>query len=374
VNQSAHHDLPAIAAQFQTQGDFIEAFPFGNGHINDTYQARYRTAGGEEKYILQRINHNVFKEPDKVMENIERVTRYGREQVLAAGGNPSRKMLALVPTRSAASYYQDEKGNTWRVYDFVHGAILSDTQPDLKVLYSAARSFGEFQKLLTGLPGGRLHETIPNFHHTRMRFEAFQQALQADRANRAIQVKADIDFILKREADASIVVDLLAQGRLPERITHNDTKINNVLIDGESGEGLCVIDLDTVMPGSSLYDFGDMVRTGAAASLEDEHNAALAGINIDLYIQLVRGYADAVRDLLIPLEWDLLAFACKLITFEQAIRFLGDYLNQDVYYKIKRPNHNLDRARTQIKMVADMEANMGLMEAIIERCRLGTQK
>ncbi len=374
MNERSHFDLRAIAGQFQTQGDFIEAFPFGNGHINDTYQARYRTAGGEEKYILQRINHNVFKEPDKVMENIERVTRYGREQVLAAGGNPARRMLSLVPTRVGASFHRDEADNTWRVYDFVHGATLFETPPDLRVLYSAAKSFGEFQKLLAGLPGGRLHETIPNFHHTGKRFEAFQEAVQADRANRAIQVKADIDFILEREADAAMVVDLLASGRLPERVTHNDTKINNVLIDGESGEGLCVIDLDTVMPGSSLYDFGDMVRTGAASALEDEHNTALAGINMEHYIQLARGYADAVRDMLVPLEWDLLAFACKLITFEQAIRFLGDYLNQDVYYKIKRPNHNLDRARTQIKMVADMEANMGLMEAIVERCRLGIQR
>lgn len=374
MNESTHHDLRTIAGQFLTQGDFVEAFPFGNGHINDTYQARYRTATGEEKYILQRINHNVFKEPDKVMENIERVTRYGREQVVAAGGNPSRRMLSLVPVRSGASYYRDDQGNTWRVYDFVHGATMFEAPPDMRVLYSAAKAFGEFQKLLAGLPGERLHETIPNFHHTRKRFEAFQEAVQADRANRAIQVKADIDFILKREADASVVVDLLAQGRLPERVTHNDTKINNVLIDGASGEGLCAIDLDTVMPGSSLYDFGDMVRTGAASALEDEHNTALAGVNIDLFIQLARGYTDAVRDLLIPVEWDLLAFACKLITFEQAIRFLGDYLNQDVYYKIKRPNHNLDRARTQIKMVADMEANMGLMEAIVERCRLGIQK
>lgn len=374
MNESTHHDLRAIASQFKTQGDFIEAFPFGNGHINDTYQARYRTPKGEEKYILQRINHNVFKEPDKVMENIERVTRYGREQVLAAGGDSSRRMLALVPAQSGASFYRDDHANTWRVYDFVHGATLFENPPDLRVLYSAAKVFGEFQKLLAGLPGERLHETIPNFHHTRKRFEVFQEAVQADRANRALQVKADIDFILKRETDTSVVVDLLAQGRLPERVTHNDTKINNVLIDGESGEGLCVIDLDTVMPGSSLYDFGDMVRTGAATALEDEHNTDLAGINIELFIQLARGYSDAVRDLLIPVEWDLLAFACKLITFEQAIRFLGDYLNQDVYYKIKRPNHNLDRARTQIKMVADMEENMGLMEAIVERCRLGTQK
>ena len=373
MSESGPHNLAQIARQFQVQGDLIETFPFGNGHINDTYLARFQTKSGEEKYILQRINHAVFKEPRKVMENIERVTRYGRDQVLAAGGNPARQMLALVPTLDNAFFYLDERGNTWRTYDYVHGSMIYEEQTNLRVIYSAAKSFGAFQKLVAGLPGERLHETIPNFHHTRKRFETFLEAVQADRANRAIQVKAEIDFILKREADASVVVDLLAQGRLPERVTHNDTKINNVLIDAETGEGLCVIDLDTVMPGSALYDFGDMVRTGAASAAEDEPLSAKAGINIDLFIQLARGYADAVREMLTESEWELLAFAGKLITYEQAIRFLGDHINGDTYYKIHRPLHNLDRARTQIKMIADMEAKMGLMEAIVERCRLGAQ-
>ena len=372
MSQTGQHDLRAIASQFQVEGEFLEGAPFGNGHINDTYLASYRTPTGPLQYIHQRINHAVFKEPEKVMENIERVTRYGRERLLAAGSDPNRRVLSLVPARDGRSYYRDEGGNTWRTYHYIAGTCMFEDEPSLRVIYSAARAFGDFQMLLSGLPGARLHETIPDFHHTHKRFQAFQLALQADLLNRAAGVQEEIQFILKREADTVLVIDMLAQGRLPERVTHNDTKINNVLIDEITGEGLCVIDLDTVMPGSALYDFGDMVRTGAASAAEDEPNAAKAGINIDRFIQLARGYSDAVREMLTPGEWDLLAFAGKLITYEQAIRFLGDHLNGDTYYKIHRPLHNLDRARTQIKMIEDMEARMGLMEAIVERCRFGT--
>jgi aminoglycoside phosphotransferase (APT) family kinase protein len=374
VSETASYPLQEIASQFQVRGDFIEALAFGHGHINDTYLARYRSPADEHRYILQRINHAVFKEPEKVIENIERVTRYAREYVRAQGGDPDQRVLTLVAAQDGRFFHRDEAGNTWRVYHYVEGTSMFEANPSLHVLYSAAKAFGEFQRILADLPGERLHETIPNFHHTRKRFETFQQILSQDPVNRAVQVKSEIDFILKREADASVVVDLLAQNRLPERVTHNDTKINNVLIDDKSGEGLCVIDLDTVMPGSALYDFGDMVRAGAAASAEDEPLTSRAGLNIDRFIQLARGYSDAVRDMLTQAEWELLAFSAKLITFEQAIRFLGDYIHGDTYYKIQRPGQNLDRARTQIKMVAEMEEKMGLMEAVVERCRLGKQK
>jgi hypothetical protein len=363
--------LGAIAACFDLPGLYQGGEPYGGGHINDTYRVFQQVGAQRHNYILQRINHYVFKRPDHVMENIERVTRYARERILAAGGNPRRRVLTLVPAQDGRSFALDEAGNTWRVYLYIDGASLYQDAPNLSVLYSAAKSFGEFQVLLSDLPGERLHETIPDFHHTRKRFASFLEALQADKANRAAGVKQEIDFILKREADASVVIDLLEQGRLPERVTHNDTKINNVLIEECSGEGLCVIDLDTVMPGSALYDFGDMVRAGAASAAEDEPVTRKAGIDMDRFIQLARGYSDAVRDLLIPNEWDLLAFSAKLITFEQAIRFLGDYLNGDIYYKTQRPEHNLDRARTQIKMVAEMEARMGLMEAIVDKSRAG---
>ena len=323
------YDLREISSHFQIDGEFLGAIPYGNGHINDTYASGFKTARGVVRYVHQRINHHVFKEPEKVMENMLRVTCYAREQILAAGGDPARGTLNLVPARDGKWFYRCPKGNTWRTHLLIEGATTYDTTENLHVVYSAARAFGGFQRLLSSLPGERLYETIPDFHHTRKRFEAFTHVLERDAANRAAQVKPEIDFILCREADASIVVDMLAQGRIPERVTHNDTKINNVLIDDASGEGICVIDLDTVMPGSVLYDFGDMVRAGATSGAEDEPDLTKVSLNMDLFIQLSRGYIDAVRDFLDPAEFDLLAFAGKLITYEQAIRFLGDYINGD---------------------------------------------
>lgn len=362
-------DLAGLGRRFCIDGAFVEAQPHGNGHINDTYLATYRTAGGLTRYVHQRINHHVFHRPEQVMENILCVLEYIRPQIEAAGGDAAREALALIPACEGGYAWRDADGFTWRTYRNIEGARSYDVAPDLHAVYEAAYAFGRFQRQLADLPGARLHETIPDFHHTRKRFAAFQAAVQADAHNRAGGVKDEIAFLTKREADASVVVDLLAQGRLPERVTHNDTKINNVMIDERSGRGLCVIDLDTVMPGSALYDFGDMVRAGAARSAEDEPDSTKAGFDLSLYTQLARGYVRAARDFLTPAEFELLAFSAKLITYEQSLRFLGDYLNGDVYYKTQRPSHNLERARTQINMVAEMEANMGLMEAIIERCK-----
>ena len=362
--------LREISEQFDIPGTFISATPHGAGYINDTFLARYDTGSGMCCYIHQRINHNVFKEPVKVMENIERVTRYAREQILAAGGDPERETLNLVPTRAGRSYHYIPEnaplGGYWRTYPFISGAHTFEVAENLDQVYHAARAFGSFQKLLNGLPGPRLHETIPNFHHTRLRFETFRRILDADPAGRASGVKPEIDFILQREQDASLVVDLLAQGQLPERVTHNDTKLNNVLIDDITGEGICVIDLDTTMPGSVLYDFGDLIRMGTATAVEDEGDLTKVGLDLQMFTALARGYLSAARDFLTPLEWDLLVFGGKLITYEQAIRFLGDYLNGDTYYKIQFPDHNLVRARTQIKMIEEMERKQAEMEAIIQ--------
>jgi len=362
------HNLKEISRYFQVEGDFIEAVPHGSGHINDTLLGRYRTQHGVKRYIHQRINHHVFKQPEKLMENIERVTRYARQQIIAAGGNPERETLNLVPTLEGQSFYKTPVGDYWRTYTFIKGAHTYDVAEDLRHVYNAAKAFGNFQKLLDSLPGERLHETIPNFHHTTSRFETFEQAVKADVCGRAAVIRPEIDFLLQRRDDACVVVNLLAQGKIPERVTHNDTKLNNVLIDDHTDEGICVIDLDTMMPGSALYDFGDLVRMGAATAVEDEPDLSRVGIGLEMFDWLARGYMDAVRGFLTPAEIDHLAFAGKLITFEQAIRFLGDYLNGDVYYKIHRPGHNLDRARTQIKMVAEMERKMDVMQAVIERC------
>lgn len=361
--------LVPVFAQFDIPGQLLDATPYGLGHINDTYLGRYQSAAGIFRCIHQRINHFVFKEPLKVMENIERVTHYARERIIATGGDPERETLNLIPTRSGGTSILSERGETWRTYAFIDHAHTFDVAQDLDQVYHAARAFGKFQGLLNDLPGPRLHETIPAFHHTRRRFDAFLEALKADTAHRAGAVRAEIDFLLRREKDASVVVDLLAQGQLPERVTHNDTKLNNVLIDDQTGEGICVIDLDTIMPGSALYDFGDLIRMGAATAAEDEPDLSRVGVDLRLFERLARGYLESARAFLTPTEWELLVFGGRLITYEQAIRFLGDYLNGDVYYKTHREGHNLDRARTQIKLVAEMERRQEEMEAIINRIR-----
>lgn len=363
------YDLKEIAGHFQLQGEFLDAVPYGTGHINDTYLSRFRSGAAIIPYIHQRINHHVFKEPEKLMENVERVTRYARERILAAGGNPDREALTLIPTVEGGSFYRTSAGDYWRTYVFISGARTYDVVTDLRHAYSAAKAFGNFQKLLSSLPGARLHETIPNFHHTRKRFEAFVAAVEADAVNRARTVRAEIDFALQRAADTSVVIDLLAQGKLPERVTHNDTKFNNVLIDDLTGVGICVVDLDTMMPGSALYDFGDLVRTGAAAAAEDEQDLSKVGLNVGMFEALAQGYLDAARDFLLPAEIDLLAFSGKLITFENGIRFLADYLQGDVYYKIHYPQQNLNRCRTQFRMVAEMEQEMDQLQAIVNRYR-----
>ena len=362
-------DLRELVSHFQLEGQLLDVVPYGTGHINDTYASRLQTTRGVARYVHQRINRNVFREPEKVMENIERVTRYARERILAAGGDPQRETLNLVPAEDGQSFYRTPNGDTWRTWLFIEGVRTYDKAEDVRHVYSAANAFGKFQRLLSGLPGERLHETIPNFHHTRKRFEAFVHALEQDTRNRASSVKTEIDFILKRQDDAPVVVDMLAQGQLPERVTHNDTKLNNVLIDERTGEGICVIDLDTVMPGSALYDLGDLVRTAAVTALEDEPDLAKVSLDLGMFDRLAHGYLDATRDTLTPVEIDHLAFGAKLITFEQAIRFLGDYLNGDVYYKIHCQHHNLDRARTQIKMVKEMEQKMEPMLAIVNQYR-----
>ena len=355
--------------QFAVDGNLMEAAPYGSGYINDTYLGRYQTPQGERRYIHQRINHLVFRQPEKLMENLERVTRYAREQIEAAGGDPLRETLNLVPTRAGESYIRTPEGEYWRTFLFIPGVITYDVLGEAQLAYSPARAFGAFLNMLDSLPGPRLHETIPDFHHTGKRFDAFLAAVQADSTGRCAECQPEIDFLLQREADAGVVVDLLASGDLPERVTHNDTKLNNVLVDEHSGQGICVIDLDTVMPGSLLYDFGDLIRMGTATAAEDETDLNRVTVDLDLFNWLTRGYLDAVRDILTPHEWELLAFGGRLITYEQAIRFLGDYLRGDVYYKIRYPRHNLDRARNQIKMLQEMERQRSAMEAIIHSLR-----
>jgi hypothetical protein len=358
-------DLKTICAAFEVEGRWVSSCPIPSGHINDTYCSEFEASGRRVKYVNQRINHLVFREPAKLMENIERVTRFARDQIAGAGGDPLRETLTIIPTRDGASFTKTPEGNYWRMFRFIDGARTFDKVVDLKHVYSASKAFGAFQRMLSRLPGGRLHETIPNFHNSRKRFEAFEDALAKDAAGRASAVGPEIAFVLAREKETGVVVDGMTAGRIPERVTHNDTKLNNVMIDDRTGEGICVIDLDTVMPGSVLYDFGDSVRLGAATAAEDERDLAKVGFDVKLFDRLAEGYLDAARDFLTREETRLLAFSARLLTLECGIRFLTDHLNGDVYFKIHREGHNLDRCRTQFKMVAEMESKSDEMETVI---------
>lgn len=371
MNDEKTYDLKDICSHFSIEGTFIEAEPYGTGHINDTYASMYRTDSATVRYIHQRINHSIFKDVEKLMENIERVTAHVREKVTEQGGDPMRESLNLVPAEDGSSFFRDSGGNSWRTYKFIEGACTYDIIEKPMHVFNASAAFGSFQKMLSDLPGERLFETIPDFHNTKKRFRIFVQTLEKDPVNRARDVKNEIDFVLKREHEASVLVELLENGDVPERVTHNDTKFNNVMIDDETDEGICVIDLDTVMPGLVMYDFGDSVRIGASTALEDEKDLSKVHMDISLFEQLTGGYLRTAREFLTPPEIENLAFSAKLLTFECGMRFLTDHIDGDNYFKVHREGHNLDRCRTQFKMVHEMEEQMEDMESIIEKYRNG---
>ena len=360
------HDLRAVAARFQIGGDFRAAAPYGSGHINDTYAAVFDQAGSPRRYIFQRINHNVFKNPAGLMGNVERVTAHIRRKLEATGADQiSRRVLTLVPALAGKCWHLDAEGNHWRCYLFIERAKTYDRIEAPRQAFAAARAFGEFQKQLADLPAPRLLDTIPKFHHTRSRFDALCQAIEQDTCNRAAGVKADIEFALRHEPLVDVLLSLQARGQLPERVTHNDCKLNNVMLDDATGEGVCVIDLDTVMPGLTLYDFGDMCRTAACPTDEDERDLSKVEMRMDMFEALVGGYLSSAGGFLNPVEKDHLVFCAKLITFEIGIRFLADHLAGDRYFKVHRPGHSADRARVQFKMVDSFERNDAAMRKVV---------
>jgi hypothetical protein len=356
------HDVRRVASQFQIYGEFINAGPYGSGHINDTYCAVFNQGGTPVRYILQRINHHVFKTPVALMENVERVTTHISKKV---AGHPdfSRCELTLIPARNGRAWHSDEGGNYWRTYIFVENARTYDAVESPQQAFQAARAFGRFQKLLADLPAPRLHDTIPGFHHTPQRFAKLESAIAADPANRALLAKPEIEFALNRKAMTGV---LLAAG-LPERVTHNDTKLNNVMLDDKTGEGICVIDLDTVMPGLAPYDFGDIVRTSTSPAKEDERDLSKVQMQFPMFEALARGYLATAAEFLTKAERQLLVFSGKLITFEIGIRFLTDNLEGDTYFKVHREGHNLDRCRTQFKLVESIEQQEGAMNKLVEK-------
>lgn len=357
-----------VAMQFALEGELKELSVFGNGHINDTLRATCELADGRTKrYIVQRMNDGIFKNPDELMENVMNVTSFLRKKIIAAGGDPDRETLNVIPTKDGKNYLTDENGDFWRCYIFIEDATSFDQVEKPEDFYNSAVAFGNFQRLLADYPAATLHETIKNFHNTVSRFTDFKKAVEEDVAGRARDVQKEIQFVLDREADCHVICDALAKGELPLRVTHNDTKLNNIMIDNRTGKGLCVIDLDTVMPGSSLYDYGDSIRFGASTGAEDEQNLDLIWCDLELFEIYTKGYVEGCGGSLTETEIRMMPMGAKLMTLECGMRFLADHLQNDIYYKIHRENHNLDRARTQLKLVADMEAKWDEMNAIVEK-------
>jgi Ser/Thr protein kinase RdoA (MazF antagonist) len=360
-------DLGEIGRHFAISGEFISGGPYGMGHINDTYAAVYQQGAVRRRYIFQRINHNVFKHPEGLMANIVAVTSYLSRKIEAAGGDPLRESLTLIPTLDGRTHICTDVGDYWRVYVFIEGARTYEAVENPEHVTSAGRAFGRFQALLSDFPAEVLVETIPDFHHTGKRFEAFTKAVEEDVKNRAVSARPEIKFVLQRRDRMTTLVDLLAAGRLRQRITHNDTKFNNVMIDDRTGEGICVIDLDTVMPGLSLYDFGDSIRSLANTGAEDERDLSRVEFDIGVFELYTRGYLEATRGLLQQSEIDLLPFAAQLMTLECGMRFLADYLQGDIYFKTHAADHNLTRCRTQFKLVEGMEKEEDRTTAIVQR-------
>ena len=361
---SAASDLQTISRQFAIFGEFLGAEPYGSGHINDTYCARYDQGGTLVRYVHQRINDKIFKNPEALMDNIRRVTEHLRQRLGAAGAaEPTRRALTLIPARDGRPYYRDGDGHCWRTYVFIERARTYDTVQTPQQAFEAARAFGRFQQLLADLPAPRLHDTIPDFHSTPKRFAALEGAIAADAVDRARLARLEIEFAMRRQP---LTRALIGAG-LTERITHNDTKVNNVMLDDATGEGVCVIDLDTVMPGLALYDFGDMVRTATSPAAEDERDVSKVRMQIEMFEALVRGYLESAGAVLTPAEKSLLAVAGKVITFEIGIRFLADFLAGDVYFKTRCDDHNLIRCRTQFKLIESIEAQEDAMARCVAR-------
>jgi hypothetical protein len=362
-------DFQDIVSQFRFEGDFSSANPYGGGHINDTYIGEFKSNGSTQRYILQRINHQVFLNPEGLMRNIEAVTTHLSQKIKSMGGDPQRETLTLIPTLNEDFYLHNAEGEYWRGYLFINSARTYDYVENLDHVYSAAKAFGNFQNLLSDYPSDRLVETIPDFHNTKKRFETFVEAVEKDEMNRAASSRPEIEFVMRRVEDTSVLVDLLERGEIPERITHNDTKFNNVMIDNDTGVGVCVIDLDTVMPGLSLYDFGDAIRSLANPAAEDECDLSLVQFDLEVFDYYTHGFLDAVGEVLTPVEISYMPFSAVLMTLECGIRFLTDHLQGDQYFKIHHENHNLDRCRTQFAMVEGMELEFDDIVGVVEKYR-----
>ena len=351
-------NIEKAAYEFQTEGSPVDCKAFGHGHINNTFCI---VTDSGAKYVLQRINKYVFKNPIQVMVNTSSVTNYLRQRV-----EDPRMTLHFIPAKTGRYYYKDREGEFWRMYDFVGGFTLDMPETD-EDFYQSALAFGRFQELLSGYPADTLYEIIPNFHNTIDRYAQFKESVRTDMVGRVAEVQEDIQFLLDREEKGSILQKMLSAGILPLRVTHNDTKLNNVLLDTATRKSLCVLDLDTVMPGSSLYDFGDSIRFGAATAAEDEPDTAKMTLDLHLFEVYTKGFLQAAPSLT-NMEVSMLPLGAYVMTLELAVRFLKDYLDGDLYFsKIAYPEHNLVRARSQMALAADMEKKWTQMNLIVAK-------
>lgn len=369
ITVSQRKELEAIAGRFQAAGTFEDVRRMEAGHINKTFVVTMREAAGPHRYILQSINTAVFTHPEELMQNIVGVTTFLKKKIEEYGGDVRRETLTVIESVTGESFFVDADGKYWRMYDFIEGATSYETVVRPILFKNTARAFGKFQKLLADYPAHTLFETIPKFHDTTDRMRQLREAVSADRAGRVKDTAAEISFYMEREALCGEIVGRIAAGELPLRVTHNDTKLNNIMIDNETDEGVCIIDLDTVMPGSVLYDFGDSIRFGASSAAEDEKDLERVFVRLDLFETYTQGFLEAAGESLTETEIELLPLSAKLMTMECGMRFLTDYLNGDVYFHTSYEGQNLDRTRTHIKLISDMETKWEEMHQIVQRCR-----
>lgn len=352
-----------VFGHFGSGIEIISAQPHGSGHINHTFLVE---TDRRQRYILQRINTDIFRDTDQLMENIVNVTSYLRDRIIQAGGNPDRETMTVIPTSEGRYYYTDSEGNDWRAYLYIEGLISLDKAQNEEEFYESGLAFGRFQARLSDYPAGTLYETIPDFHNTPKRYLDFEKAVDQDVCDRVKSAEREIAFIRERREEMSVLIDMQKRGELPLRITHNDTKLNNVLLDADTHKAVCVVDLDTIMPGLCAYDFGDAIRFGASTADEDEPNTDQVSLSLDLYAAYARGFLEGCGGRLTSKEIEILPVGAKIITLEQGMRFLTDYLQGDIYYHAERERQNLDRCRTQLALVSDMEAKW---EKMVDKTR-----
>ena len=369
---AAEERLQEVLAAFDFGAPVVGALRYGQGHINDTFvvhtQPEDRCC---RRFILQRMSAAAFKHPDELMENIIGVTEYLGREIAKHGGDRSREAMEVLRPRNGESFFTDSAGGAWRVYPFVERTICYQSAESEELFAASGRAFGRFQQLLRNYPADTLYETIPNFHNTEDRLAKLKAAVESDPLGRAASCQPEIQFMLDREKDCSVALDAMRAGTLPLRVTHNDTKLNNVLMDDKTGEGMCIIDLDTVMPGLVIYDFGDSIRFGANHCAEDETDLSKVNLDLGLFAAYTAAFLEGAGGALTDAEIQYLPWGAKLMTLECGIRFLTDYLDGDNYFHISREGQNLDRCRTQCKLVADMEAHWAELEAIAAQYRKG---